>query len=49
MYGGEESWLGNLKEREHFADRLTRRQDDNIEMNVKIRWMERCCLDSSSS
>ena len=42
MYGEEESWLGNLKE-----DRL--RQDDNIEVDVKINWMERCGLDSSSS
>jgi hypothetical protein len=37
--GGEESWLGNLKEREHFAGRL--RQDDNIKMD-KITWMEQC-------
>jgi len=40
MYGGEESWLGKLKEREHLADSL--RQEDNIKMNVKINWMERC-------
>jgi len=40
MYGGEESWLRNLKEREHFADRL--RRDDNIKVDVKITWMERC-------
>jgi len=38
MYGGEESWLGNLKDREHFADRL--RQDDDIKMD-KITWIER--------
>jgi hypothetical protein len=40
MYRGEESWLGNLKGRGHFPDRL--RQDDNIKMDVKIKWMERC-------